>query len=98
MRFGRMFMVADAGAVLLAANTTIRSRLLGKSLIPRFPSPLPPLTVLDCILDANWRDNGIIHVLDVVRWKGQDIGDCEAPFRSDPPSIFEGLAINELVV
>lgn len=66
-----------------AANTTVRSRLLGKSLIPRFPSPLPPLTVLDCILDANWRDNGIIHVLDVVRWKGQDIGDCEAPFRLD---------------
>ncbi|TEB29760.1 hypothetical protein FA13DRAFT_1689796 [Coprinellus micaceus] len=70
-----------AGVTGTAANTTIRSRLLGKSLIPRFPSPLPPLTVLDCILDANWRDNGIIHVLDVVRWKGQDIGDCEAPFR-----------------
>ncbi|EAU81487.2 hypothetical protein CC1G_05317 [Coprinopsis cinerea okayama7 len=62
-------------------NTTLRSRLLGKSLIPRFPSPLPALTVLDCILDANWRDNGIIHVLDVIRWKGQDVGDCEAPFR-----------------
>ncbi|KAH6900823.1 hypothetical protein BKA70DRAFT_1158969 [Coprinopsis sp. MPI-PUGE-AT-0042] len=62
-------------------NTTLRSRLLGKALIPRFPSPLPALTVLDCILDANWRDNGIIHVLDVIRWKGQDVGDCEAPFR-----------------
>ncbi|KAF6757752.1 hypothetical protein DFP72DRAFT_989228 [Ephemerocybe angulata] len=70
-----------AGAIGTAANTTVRSRLLGKSLIPRFPSTLPPLTVLDCILDANWRQNGIVHVLDVVRWKGQDIGDCEAPFR-----------------
>lgn len=39
------------------------------------------MTVLDCILDANWRENGIVHVLDVVKWKGQDIGDCEAPFR-----------------
>ncbi|RXW17648.1 hypothetical protein EST38_g8201 [Candolleomyces aberdarensis] len=70
-----------AGRGGTVANTTVRSRLLGKSLIPRFPSPLPPLTVLDCILDANWRNNGIVHVLDVVRWKGQDIGDCEASLR-----------------
>lgn len=62
-------------------NTTLRSRLLGKSLLARFPSALPPLTVLDCILDANWKENGILHVLDVVRWKGQDVGDCEAGFR-----------------
>ena len=46
-----------------------------------FPSNLPPLTVLDCILDQNWRDNGILHVLDVLQWKGQDVGDCETPFR-----------------
>lgn len=50
-------------------------------LLPRFPSSLPPLTVLDCILDVSWRDNGIIHVLDVLKWKGQDVGDCETPFR-----------------
>ena len=62
-------------------NTTVRSRLLGKVLIQRFPSALPPLTILDCILDANWRDNGILHVLDVIKWKGQDISDCEASFR-----------------
>ena len=62
-------------------NTTLRSRLLGKTLIQRFPAPLPPLTILDCILDVNWRDNGILHVLDVVKWKGQDVGDCEARFR-----------------
>jgi len=62
-------------------NTVLKSRLLGKTLIQKFPSNLPPLTVLDCILDANWRENGILHVLDVIRWKGQDIGDCEARFR-----------------
>ena len=65
----------------IAPNTTLRSRVLGKMLLPRFPSSLPPLTVLDCILDVNWRDNGIIHVLDVLKWKGQDVGDCETPFR-----------------
>ncbi|KAG5640436.1 hypothetical protein DXG03_008669 [Asterophora parasitica] len=56
----------------MTPNTTLRSRLLGKVLLHRFPSSLPPLTVLDCILDANWRENGILHVLDVVKWKGQD--------------------------
>ena len=50
-------------------------------LLPRFPSSLPPLTVLDCILDVSWRTNGILHVLDVIKWKGQDIADCETPFR-----------------
>ena len=47
-----------------------------------FPSSLPPQTVLDCILDDNWRDNGILHVLDVISWKGQGLADCETPFRS----------------
>ncbi|KAJ6576349.1 hypothetical protein B0H10DRAFT_2168474 [Mycena sp. CBHHK59/15] len=65
----------------LVSNTSLRSRKLGKLLMPRFPSTLPPLTILDCILDDNWRTNGILHVLDVVKWKGQDIGDCETPFR-----------------
>lgn len=46
-----------------------------------FPSPLPPHTVLDCILDENWRENGILHVLDVLKWKEQDITECETPFR-----------------
>ncbi|TFK41585.1 hypothetical protein BDQ12DRAFT_646081 [Crucibulum laeve] len=71
----------SAGVAGVVPNTTLRSRLLGKTLINRFPSTLPPLTVLDCILDENWRDNGILHVLDVVKWKGQDVGDCETPFR-----------------
>lgn len=71
----------SAGIVGISPNTTLRSRVLGKMLLPRFPSSLPPLTVLDCILDVNWRDNGIIHVLDVLKWKGQDVGDCETPFR-----------------
>ncbi|KAK0468056.1 uncharacterized protein EV420DRAFT_1502628 [Desarmillaria tabescens] len=64
-----------------APNTILRSRVLGKPLMARFPSPLPPNTVLDCILDRSWRENGILHVLDVIKWKGQDIGDCETPFR-----------------
>ena len=62
-------------------NTTLRSRVLGKALMKPFPSSLPPQTVLDCIIDDNWRDNGILHVLDVITWKGQDLGDCETPFR-----------------
>ncbi|KDQ22303.1 hypothetical protein PLEOSDRAFT_1109419 [Pleurotus ostreatus PC15] len=77
----RCLAVVTAAPNGISPNTTLRSRLLGKPLMPRFPSSLPPETVLDCILDANWRDNGILHVLDVIKWKGQDIGDCEAPFR-----------------
>jgi len=69
------------GTIGAVPNTTIRSRVLGKPLIPRFPSPLPSDTVLDCILDQNWTENGILHVLDVIKWKGQDIGDCESSFR-----------------
>lgn len=71
----------SSGIAGVVPNTTLRSRLLGKTLIPRFPSVLPPSTVLDCILDANWRENGILHILDVVKWKGQDICDCEATLR-----------------
>ncbi|KAJ7636999.1 hypothetical protein FB45DRAFT_907973 [Roridomyces roridus] len=63
------------------SNTSLRSRKQGKFLMPRFASILPPSSVLDCILDDNWRENGILHVLDVLKWKGQDIMDCEAPFR-----------------
>lgn len=63
-------------------NTVLRSRLLGKVILGPFPSPLPPNTILDCILDENWRTNGVLHVLDVVRWKSQDVGGCEASFRS----------------
>ncbi|KAH9991578.1 hypothetical protein BJV77DRAFT_1006977 [Russula vinacea] len=69
------------GTIGAAPNTTIRSRVLGKPLIPRFPSPLPSDTVLDCILDQNWKENGLLHVLDVIKWKGQDIADCESSFR-----------------
>ncbi|KAK7683091.1 hypothetical protein QCA50_013764 [Cerrena zonata] len=72
---------AASGIAGLVPNTTIRSRVLGKPLMKPFPSSLPPHTVLDCILDANWKLNGIVHVLDVLTWKGQDIGDCETPFR-----------------
>ncbi|KAI0718360.1 hypothetical protein C8T65DRAFT_706806 [Cerioporus squamosus] len=70
-----------SGVAGVVPNTTIRSRVLGKPLIKPFPSVLPPQTVLDCILDDNWRDNGILHILDVISWKGQDLADCETPFR-----------------
>ncbi|EKM56857.1 uncharacterized protein PHACADRAFT_141835 [Phanerochaete carnosa HHB-10118-sp] len=72
---------APSGIAGLVSNTTLRSRLLGKCLMKPFPSSLPSHTVLDCILDEDWRDNGILHILDVVKWKGQDIADCETPFR-----------------
>ncbi|KZP28165.1 hypothetical protein FIBSPDRAFT_917757, partial [Athelia psychrophila] len=71
----------SSGVVGVVPNTSLRSRVLGKSLMLPFPSNLPPQTILDCILDPNWRDNGIVHVLDVLQWKGQDVGDCETPFR-----------------
>ncbi|CDO73895.1 hypothetical protein BN946_scf185016.g52 [Trametes cinnabarina] len=70
-----------SGIAGVVPNTTIRSRMLGKPLMKPFPSTLPPQTVLDCILDEHWRDNGILHILDVVTWKGQDLADCETPFR-----------------
>jgi hypothetical protein len=78
-----MTTTTDRGSphLILVPNTTIRSRVLGKPLIPRFPSPLPSDTVLDCILDENWKENGVLHVLDVIKWKGQDIADCESSFR-----------------
>jgi snurportin-1 len=76
-----VFFVVQLIHVSLVPNTTLRSRLLGKVLIQRFPSALPPLTILDCILDSNWRENGILHILDVIKWKGQDVSDCEASFR-----------------
>ncbi|KAI0777522.1 hypothetical protein BD413DRAFT_609867 [Trametes elegans] len=70
-----------SGIAGIVPNTTLRSRVLGKPLMKPFPSTLPPQTVLDCILDENWRENGILHILDVVSWKGQDLADCETPFR-----------------
>ncbi|TCD68169.1 hypothetical protein EIP91_011447 [Steccherinum ochraceum] len=72
---------AASGIAGIVPNTTLRSRLLGKPLMKPFPSSLPPHTVLDCILDDGWRNNGILHILDIIKWKGQDIGDCETPFR-----------------
>jgi len=72
---------ASSGVAGTVPNTVLRSRLVGKHLLPAFPSILPQNTILDCILDQNWTQNGILHVLDVIKWKGQDIGDCETSFR-----------------
>jgi snurportin-1 len=73
--------VAHTHGDCIVPNTVIRSRLVGKHLLPAFPSILPQNTILDCILDQNWTKNGILHILDVIKWKGQDIGDCETSFR-----------------
>ncbi|OBZ77626.1 Snurportin-1 [Grifola frondosa] len=70
-----------SGIAGVVSNTTLRSRVLGKALMQPFPSTLPPQTVLDCILDENWRYNGILHVLDVLQWKAQDLVECDTPFR-----------------
>ncbi|EMD38680.1 hypothetical protein CERSUDRAFT_113862 [Gelatoporia subvermispora B] len=70
-----------SGIAGIVPNTTLRSRMVGKALMPPFPSPLPPHTILDCILDTNWQENGIVHVLDVLKWKGQDLTECETAFR-----------------
>ncbi|KAI0634977.1 hypothetical protein C8Q77DRAFT_1105097 [Trametes polyzona] len=70
-----------SGIAGVVPNTILRSRVLGKPLMKPFPSILPPQTVLDCILDENWRENGILHILDVITWKAQDLADCETPFR-----------------
>lgn len=47
----------------------------------RFPAPLPPDTVLDCILDDDAAETGVLYVLDVIRWRGTDVAECEADFR-----------------
>jgi len=65
---------------MAASSTQLFSRLKGTKLF-KFPSPLPTDSILDCILDANWGMNGIIHVLDILRWHGNDFTDCEANFR-----------------
>ncbi|KAI0031952.1 hypothetical protein K488DRAFT_50990 [Vararia minispora EC-137] len=70
-----------SGPAGVVPNTTLRSRVVGKPLMPRFPSPLPSDTILDCILDEHWQETGILHVLDVLKWKGQDVADCETTFR-----------------
>lgn len=62
------------------SRTLLHSRVHGKPFLT-FPSPLPPDSVLDCILDSKWKENGILHVVDILRWRGKDFADCEAEFR-----------------
>ncbi|QRV82108.1 hypothetical protein RhiJN_10123 [Ceratobasidium sp. AG-Ba] len=64
----------------LHANTALHSRVKGLAFM-RFPAPLPPDTVLDCILDEDTAQTGILHVLDVIRWRGTDVAHCETDFR-----------------
>jgi snurportin-1 len=64
--------------------------------MPQFPSILPANTILDCILDEHWHDNGILHILDVLKWNGQDVADCETPFRSARITYFFSFSVTEL--
>ncbi|KIK61534.1 hypothetical protein GYMLUDRAFT_243237 [Collybiopsis luxurians FD-317 M1] len=77
----RCLAITREGPSFTSSKISLRSRLLGKPLLSYFPSTLPTNTILDCILDADWRSNGILHVLDVIRWKGQELADCEAGMR-----------------
>ncbi|KAG8695842.1 hypothetical protein FRC08_007530 [Ceratobasidium sp. 394] len=70
----------DEATNVLQANTALHSRVKGLAFM-RFPAPLPPDTVLDCILDDDVAQTGVLHVLDVIRWRGTDVADCEADFR-----------------
>ncbi|KDN45691.1 hypothetical protein RSAG8_04775, partial [Rhizoctonia solani AG-8 WAC10335] len=70
----------DEPVATLQANTALHSRVKGLAFM-RFPAPLPPDTVLDCILDDDVAQTGILHVLDVIRWRGTDVAQCEADFR-----------------
>ncbi|KAJ1302128.1 hypothetical protein OPQ81_000957 [Rhizoctonia solani] len=70
----------DEPAAALQANTALHSRVKGLAFM-RFPAPLPPDTVLDCILDDDVAQTGVLHVLDVIRWRGTDVAQCEADFR-----------------
>ncbi|KAG6825713.1 hypothetical protein H0H92_002740 [Tricholoma furcatifolium] len=78
---GKRCIAITQTAVGVPSHATLRSRLLGKILIPRFPAVLPPHCVLDCILDSHWKENGVLHVLDILKWKGQDLTECESAFR-----------------
>ncbi|QRW23423.1 hypothetical protein RhiXN_08459 [Rhizoctonia solani] len=34
-----------------------------------------------CILDDDVTQTGVLHILDVIRWRGTDVAQCEADFR-----------------
>lgn len=70
----------DEPASTLQANTALHSRVKGLAFM-RFPAPLPPDTVLDCILDSDASNTGVLHVLDVIRWRGTDVAQCDVDFR-----------------
>lgn len=61
-------------------RTLLHSRVKGKAFLT-FPSPLPPDSILDCLLDSDWKRSGILHVVDILRWRGKDFVDCESEFR-----------------
>lgn len=53
------------------------SRVKGRALARRM-TVLPPDCLLDCVYD---KAKGVLWVLDLVKWSGQWVVDCEADFR-----------------
>ncbi|CED83558.1 SNUPN, RNUT1 [Phaffia rhodozyma] len=62
------------------APTSLHTRISARVLL-RWASPLPAETILDCVLDDGWKFNGLIHVIDCLKWRGVDIASNEATFR-----------------
>ncbi|GAA5979569.1 hypothetical protein JCM11641_007872 [Rhodosporidiobolus odoratus] len=59
-------------------NTILYSRVAGRTLA-RLKTALPS----DCLLDAVWDSSqSVLWVLDLMKWKGQFLGDCEAEMRA----------------
>lgn len=65
--------LADGGR----PNTSLLSRVSGRTLT-RVSTPLP----FDSYLDAVWdEENGMLWLVDLVRWRGQWFVDCDAELR-----------------
>lgn len=68
----------DSPWKLLVTNTLILARSSGRPLSRHLVPVLPPDCILDCIYVES---TATLFVLDVMRWKGQSIAECEAEFR-----------------
>ncbi|BGP19521.1 hypothetical protein JCM10213_000120 [Rhodosporidiobolus nylandii] len=59
-------------------NTILYSRVAGRTLA-RLRTVLPP----DCLFDAVWdSSNSVLWILDLMKWKGQYMVNCEAEMRA----------------
>lgn len=58
-------------------NTTLLSRVKGRALARKMTS-LPSDSLLDCVYD---KAKGVLWVLDLVKWSGHWLVECEAEMR-----------------